>query len=156
VNICRDTATSAIWNVAKVEWHLGELYPRVGFIVTNPSRPTRDAHSCECAREHVTGHAGQAKRVVQLAIWEQSRIGGDRRAAKLEHQPAVKIEPQRLPAQNCWHFVMIADSVSWGDDRGNDGVSARFFDGEECLKALSAAGDPPLPRSVGHDGGSAA
>ena len=25
--------------VAKVEWHLGELYPRVGFIVTNVSRP---------------------------------------------------------------------------------------------------------------------
>src|ERR1700757_4010006 len=32
------------WNkprraVAKVEWHRGELYPRVGFIVTNPVRP---------------------------------------------------------------------------------------------------------------------
>jgi hypothetical protein len=32
------------WNkkrriVAKVEWHPGELYPRVGFIVTNLSRP---------------------------------------------------------------------------------------------------------------------
>jgi Transposase DDE domain group 1 len=31
------------WNksrhvVAKVEWHPGELYPRVGFIVTNPAR----------------------------------------------------------------------------------------------------------------------
>jgi Transposase DDE domain group 1 len=25
--------------VAKVEWHSGELYPRVGFIVTNMSRP---------------------------------------------------------------------------------------------------------------------
>lgn len=25
--------------VAKVEWHWGELYPRVGFIVTNLSRP---------------------------------------------------------------------------------------------------------------------
>ena len=25
--------------VAKVEWHPGELYPRVGFIVTNLSRP---------------------------------------------------------------------------------------------------------------------
>src|SRR6266446_10778730 len=25
--------------VAKVEWHLGELYPRVGFIVTNLARP---------------------------------------------------------------------------------------------------------------------
>ena len=27
--------------VAKVEWHPGELYPRVGFIVTNMSRPAR-------------------------------------------------------------------------------------------------------------------
>jgi hypothetical protein len=25
--------------IAKVEWHSGELYPRVGFIVTNLSRP---------------------------------------------------------------------------------------------------------------------
>ena len=25
--------------VAKVEWHPGELFPRVGFIVTNLSRP---------------------------------------------------------------------------------------------------------------------
>ena len=34
------------WNkprrvVAKVEWHPGELYPRVGFIVTNLARPTQ-------------------------------------------------------------------------------------------------------------------
>jgi hypothetical protein len=27
--------------VAKIEWHQGELYPRVGFIVTNLSRPNR-------------------------------------------------------------------------------------------------------------------
>jgi hypothetical protein len=27
--------------IAKVEWHPGELYPRVGFIVTNMSRPRR-------------------------------------------------------------------------------------------------------------------
>lgn len=27
--------------VAKVEWHPGELYPRVGFIVTNLGRPAR-------------------------------------------------------------------------------------------------------------------
>jgi hypothetical protein len=25
--------------VAKVEWHPGELYPRIGFIVTNMTRP---------------------------------------------------------------------------------------------------------------------
>ena len=45
------TPTSAIragsWNklcrvVAKVEWHPGKLYPRVGFIVTNMSRPTKN------------------------------------------------------------------------------------------------------------------
>ena len=27
--------------VAKIEWHQGELYPRVGFIVTNLSRPVK-------------------------------------------------------------------------------------------------------------------
>jgi hypothetical protein len=27
--------------VAKVEWHQGELYPRVGFILTNLTRPNR-------------------------------------------------------------------------------------------------------------------
>ena len=27
--------------VAKVEWHPGELYPRVGFIVTNLARPAK-------------------------------------------------------------------------------------------------------------------
>jgi len=27
--------------VAKVEWHKGKLFPRVGFIVTNPGRPAK-------------------------------------------------------------------------------------------------------------------
>jgi hypothetical protein len=27
--------------VAKVEWHQGELYPRVGFVVTNMTRPNK-------------------------------------------------------------------------------------------------------------------
>jgi hypothetical protein len=38
------SAYGGTWNkkrrvVAKVEWHPGELVPRVGFIVTNLSRP---------------------------------------------------------------------------------------------------------------------
>jgi hypothetical protein len=28
--------------IAKVEWYLGELYPRVGFIITNMSRPAKN------------------------------------------------------------------------------------------------------------------
>ena len=31
---------------AKVEWHPGELHPRVGFIVTNPSRPAERVVAC--------------------------------------------------------------------------------------------------------------
>jgi hypothetical protein len=29
------------WMVAKLEWHNGELFPRVGFIVTNLTRPAK-------------------------------------------------------------------------------------------------------------------
>ena len=35
----RSRTASTARVVAKVEWHPGELYPRVGFIVTNLSRP---------------------------------------------------------------------------------------------------------------------
>jgi len=40
------TRKSGTWTkprrvIAKVEWHPGELYPRVGFIVTNLSRRKR-------------------------------------------------------------------------------------------------------------------
>ena len=57
--------------VAKVEWHPGELYPRVGFIVTNLARPaerivafynqrgTVEQHIKERARSNGRGcHAG--------------------------------------------------------------------------------------------------
>jgi len=43
--------------VAKVEWHPGELYPRVGFIVTNLSRPaehvTRFYNGRATAEQHI-------------------------------------------------------------------------------------------------------
>jgi hypothetical protein len=51
------------WNkprrvVAKVEWHPGELYPRVGFIVTNLARPRRACcHLLQPAR-----HGGAGRR----------------------------------------------------------------------------------------------
>ena len=34
-------ATRSAVSCSKVEWHPGELVPRVGFIVTNLSRPTK-------------------------------------------------------------------------------------------------------------------
>ena len=36
--------------VAKVEWHPGELYPRVGFIVTNLARPAERCRLLQPAR----------------------------------------------------------------------------------------------------------
>ena len=48
IYVCRSHASftyqAGSWSqprrvIAKVEWHPGELYPRVGFIVTNMSRP---------------------------------------------------------------------------------------------------------------------
>ena len=49
-----------------------------------------------CLRQSLATACGQTEHVVQLAIGEQSAIGGDHRTAELEHQAAVEIEPQRL------------------------------------------------------------
>jgi hypothetical protein len=38
--------------IAKVEWHPGELYPRVGFIVTNLSRPADRVVACYARQAH--------------------------------------------------------------------------------------------------------
>src|ERR1700730_11083122 len=38
--------------IAKVEWHPGELYPRVGFIVTNMSRPAERVVAFYNTAEH--------------------------------------------------------------------------------------------------------
>jgi hypothetical protein len=48
--------------------------------------------------EHLTSQCGQAEDVVEFAIGEQPGIGGDDRAAKLQDQAAVKIEPESTPA----------------------------------------------------------
>jgi hypothetical protein len=44
--------------------------------------------------EHLARHCGQTECVVEFAVCQQSRIGRDHGAAKLEHQAAVKIEPK--------------------------------------------------------------
>ena len=46
--------------------------------------------------ERIGAGVGQAHRIVQLAIGQQSAIGGDHRTVELEPQAAVEIEPQRL------------------------------------------------------------
>src|SRR4029077_12137370 len=49
--------------------------------------------------KHLSPRVSQTDRIIQFAIRQQSGIGGDRRTAKLEHQAAVEIEPQRTPVR---------------------------------------------------------
>ena len=46
--------------------------------------------------EHLTRQRGQPERIVKFAIGEQPSIGGHHGTAKLEHQAAVKIEPNSI------------------------------------------------------------
>ena len=52
--------------------------------------------------ERVGTRVGQSQGVVQLTIGKQPCIGRDRRAAKLKHQAAVEIGPQRAPIRFTW------------------------------------------------------
>ena len=45
--------------------------------------------------ERLARHYRQAKDVVEFAIGQQSRIGGDARAMELKLHPAVEIQPER-------------------------------------------------------------
>jgi len=49
-----------------------------------------------CVGQHITRHPGQADCVVEFAIGQQPSIGGHHGTAKLEHQAAVKVEPNSI------------------------------------------------------------
>jgi quercetin dioxygenase-like cupin family protein len=49
-----------------------------------------------CVGQNITRHLGQTEYVVEFAIGEQPSIGGHHGTAKLEHQAAVKIEPNSI------------------------------------------------------------
>jgi len=61
--------------VAKVEWHPGELYPRVGFIVTNLSRPARRVVAFYNQRGTAEQHIKEGKNAI---VW--TRLSWQRRS----------------------------------------------------------------------------
>ena len=50
--------------VGKVEWHPGELYPRVGFIVTNLSRPSERVTKFYNGRGTAEQHIKEGKHAI--------------------------------------------------------------------------------------------
>jgi hypothetical protein len=51
--------------VAKVEWNQGELYPRVGFIVTNLSQPNRRVVKFYNGRGTAEQHIKESKNAIR-------------------------------------------------------------------------------------------
>ncbi len=81
--------------VAKVEWHQGELYPRVGFIVTNLTRPAERVSKFYNGR----GTAEQWIKEGKLALrWTRLSCHAFRHnAVRLQlHRPGL--QPRQLPA----------------------------------------------------------
>ena len=71
--------------MAKVEWHPGELVPRVGFIVTNLSRPTKRVVAFYNHRGTAEQHIKEGKNAIN---WTRLRLvvergGPDRQRAAL-------------------------------------------------------------------------
>jgi hypothetical protein len=63
--------------VAKVEWHLGELYPRVGFIVTHLARPA----------ERVVAFSNQRGTAEQWIKEARARSSGRGCIGSIKHAP---------------------------------------------------------------------
>ncbi len=61
----------------------------------HPDQPMPAVLTGSRIRERFPGHPAEAERIVEFAICEQPGVGGHHRTAKLEHQPAVEIEPER-------------------------------------------------------------
>ena len=81
--------------VAKVEWHPGELYPRVGFIVTNLSRPGRAGRRLLQSPRHrrAVDQGGQERHRLDAAV--VSRFHRQRRAARSPTTSATSCGPWR-------------------------------------------------------------
>src|SRR5262249_8757750 len=61
-----------------------------------PNTDCRNNPANACVGQNITRYLGQTEYVVEFAIGEQPSIGGHYGTAKVEHQAAVKIEPNSI------------------------------------------------------------
>jgi hypothetical protein len=81
--------------VAKIEWHPGELYPRVGFIVTNLARPTERV----VAFYNQRGTAEQWIKEGRSAIkWTRTVLPDLLRQRRAPSAPRPRVQPRQLHA----------------------------------------------------------
>jgi len=63
-------------------------------LTQQPRQPVAAVLAGACVRQRSSSRVGQAQRVIQLAVSQQPGSRGDRRAAKLQPQTTVEIQPQ--------------------------------------------------------------
>ena len=100
--------------IAKVEWHPGELYPRVGFIVTNMSAPGRAGRRLLQQARHMRAmdQRRQGRDQVDAAVMPDVR--GQRRSASAS---CARLQSRQFPAHA-------------GDARADQGLVADEPEGE--------------------------
>lgn len=81
--------------VAKVEWHPGELYPRVGFIVTNLRRPPARVVTIYNGRGTAEQWIKEGKNAVKWTRLSCTDVQGERGAAPA---PRRGVQPRQLPS----------------------------------------------------------
>ena len=90
--------------VAKIEWHQGELYPRVGFIVTNLSRPTKRVVKFYNGRGTAEQYIKEGKNAIR---WTRLSCHAFRHNAVRFQLSRARLQPRQFPA-----YVALPERVA--------------------------------------------
>ena len=120
--------------VAKVEHHLGELFPRVGFIVTNMALPSRSVVRFYNKRGTAEQWIKEGKQATTLDAAFVPSLSGQRSATATQRaglQPGQLVATARTAAQD---QELVADELAAAADED------RWAAGQACPLLLAAAG----------------
>ena len=122
--------------IAKVEWHPGELYPRVGFIVTNLARPADDRRCLLQQARHMRAvdQRGQGRDQVDAAV-----------------VPDVRCQ-RGSPSASCAGLQSRQFPAHAGDARADQGLVADELEGE-ADQDRRKGGEPWTLRCLSDGGG---
>ena len=145
--------------VAKVEWHLGELYPRAGFIVTNMTRPAERVVAFYNQRGTAEQHIKGGKHAVTWTRLSRRRIAAH--AVRLQlHALACNLanvlRTLALPEDlKHWSQTTLRDRLvksGLPDGRGDGALCAVPADPRGNRRAASFTAAGPMLIFAGHIG----
>jgi hypothetical protein len=116
--------------IAKVEWHPGELYPRVGFIVTNMSRPAPFAK--------VIGFKLYAAIACALTAWGSEEVIA---AYHLHAAHCTKIAERTSDLKN--RLILLLMAVAWLTRVEQAEKNSLVYKAPEPIQAATAAATTP-------------